>query len=499
MKLTVKGVKGLEELIPETGETKPVAYVREADGSLTVTLDFPIAGAYLLLESDREPVAYVAPDHRALELPVEAAFTERPENALNLDTVQLSYDGVFYERERPVMLVKDLLLRKQFAGTIYLKYSFAIKELPASLNLAVESMPYESVTFNGQPLTFDEGWWMDRSFLRANLNGRVRVGVNELVVQLSYAQSQHVYDVLYGGGNEALRNCLSFDMEIESAYLFGDFAVEMPGNHRADVMRTDVYTGPFYVVAAKDTVNVRNVVKDGYPFFAGTMHYAFDLDWKTGDTTRLDLSDGRFRGYSAARRAAEERGVTEWSMVVLTHYHSRQGAALSRFCSEELVRTVYLPTPITEEEHAILETILNRLSAGGVEHRFYERGEALQGTYEIFVSSPAYLERSTQPIYYLSVEHAGTALTYLTQSVVESSLSDAAWESASASTYLVYGSDGPKPRAVFRIPTDGGGVRTVLTYGEELLTYLSPISKRELESGDVVWVHGAETVDLYAP
>jgi hypothetical protein len=155
-------------------------------------------------------------------------------------------------------------------------------------------MPYESVTFNGQPLTFDEGWWMDRSFLRANLNGRVRVGVNELVVQLSYAQSQHVYDVLYGGGNEALRNCLSFDMEIESAYLFGDFAVEMPGNHRADVMRTDVYTGPFYVVAAKDTVNVRNVVKDGYPFFAGTMHYAFDLDWKTGDTTRLDLSDGRF-------------------------------------------------------------------------------------------------------------------------------------------------------------------------------------------------------------
>ena len=216
-----------------------------------------------------------------------------------------------------------------------------------------------------------------------------------------------------------------------------------------------------------------------------------------GTGVLVDLSDGRFRGYSNARRAAEERGVTEWSMVVLTHYHSRQGAALSRFCSEELVRTVYLPTPVTEEEHAILETVLNRISAVGVEYRFYERGAELQGEFDIFVSLPAYLERSAQPIYYLSVERDGTALTYLTQSVVESSLSDAAWERASASTYLVYGSDGPKPRAVFRIPTDG--VRTVLTYGEELFTYLSPISKRALEDGDAVWVHDAETADLYAP
>ena len=47
---------------------------------------------------------------------------------------------------------------------------------------------------------------------------------------------------------------------------------------------------------------------------------------------------------------------------------------------------------------------------------------------------------------------------------------------AAESDLLVYGSYGPNPRQIFRVPTGKGP--TVLFCGEELLPYLSPISRR---------------------
>ena len=53
----------------------------------------------------------------------------------------------------------------------------------------------------------------------------MKAGKNELVFELDYYQDDYVYYVLYGGVSESLRNCLNFDTEIESVYLYGDFSV----------------------------------------------------------------------------------------------------------------------------------------------------------------------------------------------------------------------------------------------------------------------------------
>jgi ferrous iron transport protein B len=65
-----------------------------------------------------------------------------------------------------------------------------------------------------------------------------------------------VYQALYGGGSETLRNCLTFDTEIEPIYLFGDFRVYSENEWTSDkpgIWRND---GDFLIDVSKETVDL---------------------------------------------------------------------------------------------------------------------------------------------------------------------------------------------------------------------------------------------------
>ena len=66
-----------------------------------------------------------------------------------------------------------------------------------------------------------------------------------------------------------MRNCLNFDTEIESVYLYGDFSVVCDSDFTSPRKNVLEYTGQFHIARQKEDVDISDVVRDGYPFFSG--------------------------------------------------------------------------------------------------------------------------------------------------------------------------------------------------------------------------------------
>jgi hypothetical protein len=221
-------------------------------------------------------------------------FSVRPENMINLDYAQISYDGVNFEHNRPVMHIKDLLFRSRYKGQLWLKYNFSIDTLPSSLSVAVEPLAYTAFKVNGTDVLLSDKWWLDRSFKTADIISYVKKGVNEITMSIDYFQCDYVYYVLYGGVSESLRNCLSFDVEIESIYLTGGFEVATDRSRFTPSERHSIlYDGSFAIKEQKDEIDVSDIVTDGYPFFGGAIEVTTEYNYTIGGGTELYVT-GRF-------------------------------------------------------------------------------------------------------------------------------------------------------------------------------------------------------------
>ena len=256
---------------PETGKS---SYLSKGG---PLTLDFDRAQGYVLYTEEKKAV----------------------ENAITLDYAATQYGEEPVIPARPVAQIRDLTLKRRYAGKMALTYRFTVEKLPGcAICMAVEPMKYHSVQVNGTEVAFDDGWWLDRRFRIAAITAYVREGVNEIRVSFDYFQREHVYEVLFGDAMESLRNCLSFDTEIENIYVYGNFGVYTdeaqftPGDNGSEI-----YTGDFQIGPAPEHLDEKalaDVVRSGYPFLAGEIEggYSFTVG---EDYHRLILrAQGRF-------------------------------------------------------------------------------------------------------------------------------------------------------------------------------------------------------------
>ncbi len=294
--VTVKDCPGLVLVDPMTMETSPLRGKQNGDGSVTVLLDFTDSSSCLLAEmaSDLLPMT-AGRDVEAITLDLVMPLVERPENSLLLDEAAMALDGGDLGDLRPIEQIRDELLQMRFSGDVTLRFPFTVETVPESLILVAEPMRYRRVAVNGHEVTLTkENGRFDPRFLGANVAPYLVSGDNEITMTFAYYQSEHVYRVLYGGGNEALRNCLTFDTEVENVYLYGDFSVKASDGFReGEKPNTYRSGGPFVIAAPVETVNMFDVVGSGYPFFAGKMTVGTTLYYRKGDPTHLVLK-GRF-------------------------------------------------------------------------------------------------------------------------------------------------------------------------------------------------------------
>ena len=138
--------------------------------------------------------------------------------------------------------------------------------------LESERMDIKKCEVNGKEVKLIEKGTLDRSFLTADVADNVKIGENEIVFTIDFYESEHVYFVLSDvtPEKESLKNCLSYDTELESIYIRGNFRVYDDDLKTEDdmIMLSD---GNYYITAAGKTVNAENITKYGYLFFMGSM------------------------------------------------------------------------------------------------------------------------------------------------------------------------------------------------------------------------------------
>lgn len=291
--LEVRGVRGLVRVDMDTLEARPVPG-RVTDGVFRAMFDLDDSEGALFLESEKTAGPAAAPSRDVLRLTNRFRFTETPQNALTLDRFAVARgDGPFSD-EQPIERIREELLLDRYAGDVTLRAVFTAKEMPRTLSLAMERAAYRTLTVNGHPVTLTPAPHFPKDLATADILPLVHPGENEVCFTLPYFQREETYYALFDATSEALRNCIAYDGEVECIYLFGAFRVKTdPAAFRDEPRNACRYTGTFALCAPKERPDMRDLTRDGYPFFCGEMRVETTLAWRDGDPTVLSLP-GRY-------------------------------------------------------------------------------------------------------------------------------------------------------------------------------------------------------------
>lgn len=273
----------LRKIIAETGEIIDLDFVSE-DGYTKTQLQFlPMQSHILILDGAevRKRKAQV-PEEQRLELAKEWDIEEVGLNSLTLDYCQYRIDGGPWQGPLPIIRLMDILLELRSSCEIELKFNFRV-DMDLNKNkeffLAIETADEFQITVNGNPLEYhDQGWWKDSAFKKVDIKKYVNLGDNEVILKRRFYQAQKVYDVLFGEDVlETEKNKLTFDVELESIYVVGDFGVVSESAYTPGERKALFTDGPFVIVDMPKSVLGEDLTQQGFCFFADTIKLGQDF------------------------------------------------------------------------------------------------------------------------------------------------------------------------------------------------------------------------------
>lgn len=211
-------------------------------------------------------------------------------NALTLDMCQYSINnGPWQEKTAVIHLMKKLLDMKQECF-VKQKFSFNLKCQPQQLSrlqLVIEQPDKFKGTVNGKavtlpPLTeaFNEKVnHKDIAFYKTDILQFLHQGENIIQLECNFKQRQKVYDVLYGDNVfETELNKLTYDIELESIYLIGDFGVFSSKPFEKGQRNSIKTSGEFALDILPAQVNRGDLTSQGFAFFAGVAELEAELN-----------------------------------------------------------------------------------------------------------------------------------------------------------------------------------------------------------------------------
>ncbi|NLE12573.1 MAG: hypothetical protein GX628_02725 [Clostridiales bacterium] len=269
---------GIVEYSLETlGASMPDTLVR--DGERVIFAHFEPMQSRLFLTGGDLPMITVKEKPGAV-LPLARGWdidlANSDPNLFTIDYVSYSKDGVEFTQPKPVLGVMDELLDERANCPITLRYTFNVAEDfdltgCSELSLISEYGPEWKLAVNGSEVRHDLlTWWKDTSFKVINIKDLVKNGANTIEFIGSFSQRQKVYDVLFGENVlETERNKLTYDTEIESVYLKGDFGVFCDKGWTEGDRRAIFTDGSFTLGNRPDKLLTGDLVRGGHTFFAG--------------------------------------------------------------------------------------------------------------------------------------------------------------------------------------------------------------------------------------
>ena len=217
-------------------------------------------------------------------------------NSLTLDTCDYALEDGVWQGPIPVIELQQRLMKRAQNNPVTMKFTFVSVFVPEGpLYLVLEDPDASEIGLNGEPVGSEDcGWWIDRSFRKIDITGRVRRGENQITLRRMFACSDHTYRIKNDPTvHEAEANRVTVETELESVYLLGSFAVE-PGESSRTERRALWATVPFVLAPLKAAVQPGDLTAQGYPFFAGeiVLENRFTLP-ALSNNDRIELSFSR--------------------------------------------------------------------------------------------------------------------------------------------------------------------------------------------------------------
>lgn len=214
-------------------------------------------------------------------------------NSLTLDYCSYRINHGEWQETVPVTHLMDILLDLRQSCNVEMKFCFEA-ELNLEKNheflLALESADKTAVTVNGNRIEYtDIGWWKDSAFKKIDIKPFVKKGMNEIILERPFYQSKKVYDVLFGKNVlETEINKLTYDTELESIYVVGDFGVVSKDGFTEGERKALFTDGPFVITDQPKSVANGQLTQQGFCFFAGSVKLSQNLHIKLDEDCRTD-------------------------------------------------------------------------------------------------------------------------------------------------------------------------------------------------------------------
>lgn len=271
--IKIEGEGYLEEWDLDTGEIRPLpSSVR--DGYTLFTLSFAPVESHLVVLRPGEEREKVVEKEKELKLTETITLKNiwniqrLDPNALTLDYCQYQMGEKRWSKNMPVWKVQKKIKERGKEGIqVKLRYHFELQTESGkgkSIYLVLETPEKYVLKVNGREVAPAnlEDWWVDISFKKIDIAEAVKRGGN--IIELSYDYKE--------------------DVELESCYLIGDFGVEVKDNKK------------FVLVGEKDRLKTGDWVKQGYPFFAGTIAYTQKGKVKKNGDERIFIELDKVKG-----------------------------------------------------------------------------------------------------------------------------------------------------------------------------------------------------------
>lgn len=280
-------VPNLKDAIRLNLETLEFSAVDYSDGVINMKL----AGsesAIILLNTG------IGVDKKEIEKTTEFtdfSVTEKGANFVVLDYAKYSLDGVNYTHNYPISYIRDKLMRDQYTGEVYLKLKFNVKDLPNDINFTCCDMRITQVLINGNQITLTQDKTILDEYFGSKITPFVKQGENEIIIKIDYYQRPEVFHALYGEGvSESLWNCLYYDTEIESVYLYGDFSVFSKDEYENKPLY--IQTGLDFYIDKPKAINSSDIIGSGMPYYKGEMVFSKKVNLENGEYEFMP--EGRF-------------------------------------------------------------------------------------------------------------------------------------------------------------------------------------------------------------
>lgn len=237
------------------------------------TLLFMPAQSYVILETICPDIVKINP---SMNIFLENNFTleSMTLNSLTLDICDYQIDDGQWISSTPVILLQKTLLEMRRSFLIKMRFHVDIEHCPDNLYLAVECPDQKTIFINDKQVEFIKAnvHFVDNSFVTANIIQHLRPGSNTILIEQRFFQNQKVYDVLFGENMHGTEiNKLTFDTELESIYLVGDFGVTSLSGYEnlpREAIRTPGY---FIITSLPAEFTSGDFTQQGLCFFAGTL------------------------------------------------------------------------------------------------------------------------------------------------------------------------------------------------------------------------------------